>query len=341
MKLIKVLPFILFAVICSCRNKLGNEWSLIDDTDSLELSSDSIPTNPEDVFTSVSEDSMITFQCWDTGRGGTCPDYAVICRFLTQDGKSITSNWEGEEGNPAWVSYVHAIKSDDGTTYYLTRRSHPASSNDGYMWLDAFVIDHDSLKMVNMFDDDIDEEDLCANYYIAEWYFKTNGEGWDWLYEYDTQNRDVYVPTAVSFEESIPVLTDRYKVYHFDGKKFVYQGEHSHKGLHSSLSNYQQLARYFRTKNYLVRVDILNDGSLRYASWKSTFDMSRKPDLVIMGGQYDKENDAYTFINDDYHYYVGYSENKELPEGGYEHHEFLMIKKNGKVVLKEERQHEN
>ena len=337
MKLFKVLPLFLFAIICSCKNKHGNELPLTDDIDSLEYSTDSIPPNPDEVFTCVSEDSRMTFQCWDTGMGGTCPEYAVICQFLTKDGKSITENLRGEEGSPAWVPSVHSIKSDDGSTYYLAIRKHRASSNDGYMWVDAFVIDHDSLKRVNMFDSSIDEDDLCVNYYISDWYFTTNGEGWDWLYEYDTKSRDLYIPTTVSFEESIPVITDRYRVYHFNGKKFVYQGEHSHKGLHSSLGNYQQLARYFRTPNYLVRVDILDDGSLRYASWKSTFDMSRKPDLVIMGGQYDKENDAYTFINDDYHYYVGYSENKELPEGGYEHHEYLMIKKNGKVVLKEER----
>lgn len=352
MKLFKVLPLFLFAIICSCKNKHGNELPIIDDIDSLELSfdsistddidslelsTDSIPTNPGDVFTCVSEDSKITFQSWDTGMGGTCPVYAVVCRFLTKDGKTITTNLRGEDGDPAWVSYVHAIKSNDGITYYLTKRTHKASSNDGYMWVDAFIIDHDSLKKINIFDDSIDEEDLCAFYYIADWYFKTNGEGWDWLCEYDTKSRDLYIPTTVSFEESIPVITDRYKVYHFNGKKFVYQGEHPHKGLHSSVSNYKQLVRYFRTKNYVVRVDVLNDGSLRYASWKSTHDMSQKPDLVIIGGQYDKDKDTYTFINNGHHYYVGYSEDKQLPKGGYEHHEFLMIKKNGKVVLKEER----
>jgi hypothetical protein len=66
--------------------------------------------------------------------------------------------------------------------------------------------------------------------------------------------------------------------------------------------------------------------------------MSRQPDLVIQGGVYDEEKDTYTFTNDGYEYVVGYSEDKPISEGMYEHHEFLFVKKNGKVVLKEERE---
>ncbi len=65
--------------------------------------------------------------------------------------------------------------------------------------------------------------------------------------------------------------------------------------------------------------------------------MSKQPDLTILGGKYNKEKDTYTFCNDGYEYVVGYSEDKPISEGIYEHHEFLLVRKDGNVVLKEER----
>ena len=335
----------LLSLFCSCQNKdksVSPETELATvQRDSLLLSLDSIIVDKDDVFTCVSEDGAMKFYSWNTGRGGTCPDYAVMCQFRTKEGKVVTEDFCDREGEPAWVSVVHALKKDDGSTYYITTRSHRASSNDGYMWMDAFMIDNDTLKNVSVYDagDDLDECGLEINYRISDWYYATNGEGWDWLFEYDVKNKNLYIPQTVFVDETIPIISDRYKVYHFNGKEFVDKGESAHKGLHKSLGNYYRLASYFRTKNYLVRVDQMDEkGTLRYASWNSTLDMSRKPDIVIQGGIYDKEKNTYTFTNDGYEYVVGYSEDKPISEGMYEHHEFLMVKKNGKVVLKEERE---
>lgn len=334
----------LLSLLCSCLNKDKSASPVTElateQTDSLCLSLDSIPIDKY-VFTCVSEDGAMKFYSWDTELGGTCPCYAVICQFRTKEGKPVTEDFCVREGEPAWVSAVHSIKKDDGSTYYITTRSHRASSNDGYMWMDAFMIDHDTLMDVSVFDagDELDECGLEINYLISDWYYRTNGEGWDWLFEYDTKDKNLYIPKTVDIDETIPIISDRYRVYHFNGKEFVDQGESPHKGLHKSLVNYYWLACYFRTKNYLVRVDWLDHkGTLRYASWHSTLDMSEEPDIVIQGGIYDEEEDTYTFTNDGYEYVVGYSEDKPLSEGTYEHHEFLQVSKNGKVLLKEERE---
>ena len=55
-----------------------------------------------------------------------------------------------------------------------------------------------------------------------------------------------------------------------------------------------------------------------------------------MGGKYDEEMDSYTFFNEAVEYIAGYSEDKPLPEGGFEHHEFLLVKKGEKIIVKEE-----
>ena len=344
MKTYKLLPLVLLGFFCACQNNdkaaVPVNENVQEQMDSLCLPSDSLGVDKDKISSCISEDGSMKFYCWDTGQGGTCPDFAVYCQFRTKDGKVKTEDLSVKEGEPAWVSAVHAIKKNDGTTYYIATRSHRLSSNDGYMWMEAFVIDNDTLKYVNVYDggDDIDENGLDIEYSIADWYYATNGYGEDWLFEYDEKDKNLYVPLTVSQEYSLPFISDRYKVFHFNGNVFEDKGESAHKGLHPSLSNYYRIGSYFRTKNYLVRVDWMdNKGTLRYASWKSTLDMSKQPDITIPGGKYNEKEDSYTFTNDGYEYIVGFSENIPISEGVFERHEFLQVSKNGKVVLKEER----
>lgn len=339
----KVLSLIIITLFCSCQSKNKNvvpvEETKEDKIDSLWLPMDSVLVDKNDVFTCVSEDGTMKFYSWNTGLGGTCPNYSVSCQFYTKDGQLATEDLCVKESEPAWVSAVHSIKKNDGSTYYITTRSHRASSNDGYRWMDAFMIDHDTLKNVSVLDggDDLDECMLEINYRISDWFYATNGEGWEWLFEYDAYTKNLYVPITVYIEEDVPVISDRYRLYHFDGMEFVYKGEVPHKGLHSSLHNYIRLVKYFRTKNYIVRVDKLQNGTYRYASWKASSNMSEKPELIIVNGKYDDKKDCYIFANEDIDYKVGYSEDKPIEEGVFEHHEFLLVQKKGKILLKEER----
>lgn len=342
MRKISLVQVLIVLVLCSCMNK-ANSGSLtigLEQRDSLCYPTDSISVDSTEVHICASEDGNMKFYSWNTGMGGTCPDYAVLCQFRDKDGEVKIEDFRVKEGEPAWVLKVHSIKRNDGTTYYITTRSHRASSNDGYMWMDAFVIDKDTLRNVSVLDssDDLDECGLEINYLISDWYYKTNGEGWDWLFEYDSDTRNLYIPLAMYEEEiSPPIIIDRYKMYHFDGMGFAYKGEVPHKGLHKLLGDYNRLAKFFRTKNYIIRVDKMANGDYRYASWKSSSTISDKPELIVMGGKYNKEKDCYTFFNEGVEYIAGYSEDKLLPEGGVEHHEFVLVKKGEKIIVKEER----
>ncbi len=341
MRKISLVQVLIVLVLCSCMNK-ANSGSLtigLEQRDSLCYPTGSISVDSTEVHICASEDGNMKFYSWNTGMGGTCPDFAVLCQFRNKDGEIKIEDFCVKEGEPAWVSKVHSIKRNDGTTYYITTRSHRASSNDGYMWMDAFVIDQDTLRNVSVLDcsDDLDECGLEINYLISDWYYKTNGEGWDWLFEYDTDTRNLYVPLTLYEDVSPPIISDRYKMYYFDGMEFADKGEVPHKGLHKSLCDYNRLARFFRTKNYIIRVDKMANGDYRYASWKSSSTISDKPELIVMGGKYNEEKDCYTFFNEGVEYIAGYSEDKPLPEGGFEYHEFLLVKKGEKIIVKEER----
>lgn len=335
---------IVLSLFCSCQNKgngaLSGTGRVAEQADSLWLPLDSILKGEyTDVQTCVSDDGNLKFYCWDTLLRGMMPIYGVLCQYRTSDGgsKVVDLDVDGECG---WVVHnIHSIKKDDGSTYYIVKISRHASSEDGYMGMEAFAIDPDTLRNVSVCDasDDLDECDMEAHYSITEWSSATNEEGEDWLFDYDTETKSLYVPITLCIDDdNIPIATDRYTLYIFDGMEFVDKGEVPHKGLHASLSSYRRLAKYFKTENYIVRVDEMDDGTYRYASWKASSNIGEKPELVIFGGSYDDEEDCYTFVNDGFEYVANYIEFESVPDRFPFCQRYLLVKKNGKIMLKEE-----
>lgn len=343
-RLIKIIKLFLIAVsflVCGCANKGTNSSISHENLESLTYSMDSIPSTKYPVHECVSEDGMMKFRSWNTGLGGTMPVYGVLCQFRTSDGTSKTIDLGKDDFEVAWVSSVHAIHKDDGSTYYILTRSHRSSTKDGYMWVDAYRIDCDTLKHVGVIDGgDLDEErewdDFSVNYDIIRWISITNDEGWE--LEYDSDSRNLYIPQTEDGDFSPSRMNDRYRVFHFNGKKFVDSGVTCHKGLHESLADYAALVIYFRTKNYIVRVDSLANGDYRYASWKVTSTMKDKPGIVIAGKKHDLESNSYTFVNNGVEYIVGFKDKEPTSEGMFFFNEFLLVRKNGKVILKEEKE---
>lgn len=185
----------------------------------------------------------------------------------------------------------------------------------------------------------VEENDFEIIYCIPNWYFATNGDGYDWLFEYDAKSRNLYVPIPKDGD-----IIDRYKVWHFNGKRFVALGEQPHKDMHKSLGRYNRLICYFTTKDYIVRVDSLNSHTLRYASWKKPKTMADKPDVVITGGKRRhhpaapdelERCDDYRFTHGGYEYIANYCETDTAKSI---HQDYLLIRRNGKVVVKQEKE---
>ena len=385
----KTKNIVLFAIIVSLFGCSNNNVTVIthtsEITDSLTCSLDSVPTNGFPVHECVSDDGMMKFRSWNTGQGGTMPIYGVTCQYRTSDGTFKTIDLGKVDKAVAWVSRVHSIHKDDGTTYYILKRRHQTSSKDGYMWMNGFKIEDDTVKYVNVIDgsdiveekddndfsvnseftywDDADEgeeldmlyefdniidgsdiveekddNDFSVNFEITHWDDVTNGERWDSLFfEYDTETKDLYVPLTEPMDNSPYHINDRYRVFHFNGKKFVDKGVTCNKGLNRSLADYVTLLSYFRTKNYIVRIDSLASGNYRYASWKATSTMKDRPEIVIVGNKHDQETDSYTFVNSGVEYIAGHKEKERNPEGSFYLRDFLLVRKNGKVIMKEEK----
>lgn len=106
--------------------------------------------------------------------------------------------------------------------------------------------------------------------------------------------------------------------------------------LHSSLKTFKQPEVLFKTTQYLIRVDQLNNGNYRYASWKLGQSQASKPDLIINNGKLDYDgsggNHAFNFSSGNYHYQVyrmlmGSDESSEVS---------LNVQKGTKTVLEQD-----
>lgn len=106
--------------------------------------------------------------------------------------------------------------------------------------------------------------------------------------------------------------------------------------VHSSLKVFKEPIYKFRTKNYIIRIDELENGFYRYASWKNTQSESLKPELFLKNGTVDYSgsggNHTFTFKNGDYIYkiyrnIIGADDTPEIN---------LYIEHNNKMILAEE-----
>ena len=281
----------------------------------------------------TSEDGNMSFYVWGSSYEEDFPEM-VVCRIRTSNGSYktfILPEDENNSGHQFWVTELHSIKKSDGSTYYIATRKDYISTSTTEIWLDAYVIAGDTIRSVSAFDgsDNLHDNSISTGF-MYEMY---RDEHLYHLLEYDPKSKELYVPTII---EDRCCLSDRYSVYQFNGNRFVKkEGEHPHKGLHSSLCQYKELERTAITKHDFIRIDRLEDGSLRYASWNITGEdtdcTSREPDIILYNGKYDADEWNYTFRNGNYSYIVGNSEY----DGDWQR-EYLIVKHKDKVLAKRE-----
>lgn len=286
----------------------------------------------EYVTVATSTDGNLRIYTWDTGEGGTMICWGNIIQY--RDGKRVRSfdkslgavlhpddSDELEMDFGSHVDTILTVPTQDGSAIYLIDDYFRESSNWGYSSLIALKIEDGKLMETPVFTRNGEtDSQIGTEHTIADWYFITNlGDGWDWIFRYDTANNNLYSCTV----DSNSCYTDQYDIYHFDGKKFSYAGTDGPYWLYSELREYECLELLFETEKFLIRVDRMKNGGLRYASWSHGTPMSEKPDLVLTDGK--KTEDMFKFTNGKYAYNIYRKETENE----------LEIMNRGKVILKE------
>jgi hypothetical protein len=131
-------------------------------------------------------------------------------------------------------------------------------------------------------------------------WFSSNPDGG--FFQFDKTDKALYIPLI---DENM-FGADRYIIYRFDGKHFIYKGKDGGFWLNQSLRNYDVLFALGRTKDFIVRIDRMSDGSCRYAAWSSNKTMRDKPSIILYNDNPFCDDGVLCFFNGDFKYIFDY-----------------------------------
>ena len=193
---------------------------------------------------------------------------------------------------------VGTVTASNGKTIYLAERM-----NYGVYSIAAFTKSNGNYVEEKAFKVRKSYQSVINSVKYVDWTSSDPNGGFFAFYKSDNT---LYVPLI---NEDL-TGSDRYIVYQFDGQHFVRKGTDAGFWLHPSLHSFDYLYGIGRTKDHLVRLDYMEDGSIRYAAWSSKKTMKDKPSIILFTDDYYDE-EGVVFYNLDYKYVFDYG-NREL-----------------------------
>lgn len=276
-----------------------------------------LPSDLSDMTITKSDDGKLTLYAYDTGCGGSSPEYSTYIQY--ESGDSIVTDYLHTLTESDYICasdiYKDGVDIYDGSFStiiaqiplseceigYIIEAYNKASSIEGSS--EACLVKYVDGKLTKIpFEQKHGEicNSVCSDYYIPDWYFTTDGLGWDWVLSFDKETNTLYMPE----DEDIMVMSDRYDLYQFKNGKMRYIRNDAGYWLHPSLRDFHYLAGIYQTENKLIRIDRLIDYSYRYSAWSKSKPMSSEPELVLHGGKTGIVENAIVFCNGDYTYIV-------------------------------------
>lgn len=334
-------------------NELMFRW--LSEPDAVNYPFDSLQAESP-IRKATSPDGKLCVFSWDSYEGGIVNKWNNVIHYES-DGKIHTldqSLWSlqqdkteaarmaiDEDGidHGCLTMFIHQLKDTNGRTIYLTV-NHLYDSMWSYTTVDAYTIVNGKLiSLPEMF--------ITANgnirnevefvYEVDKWAVQTEQFlGLTSVFGFCEDEKELLVPT-----EGVEVaISDRFERYKFNGNKFISTDIVCGHKIHPSLQNFKEVAQLYRIGKWFIRVDEMEAGTYRYASWNvgdtapEKIDLTRQPDLVLLNGVKveDGENrldEWYVFKNKNVEYRVNV-----LPLGTQK----LEIRKDGKTILKQEQE---
>lgn len=276
-----------------------------------------LPSDLSDMIITKSDDGKLTLYAYDTGLGGTSPEYSTYIQY--ESGDSIVTDYLHPLTESDYICssdiYKDGVDIYDGSfstiiaqiplaeteTGYIIEAYNKASSVEGSS--EACLVKYVDGKLTKIpFEKKHGEicNSVSSEYYIPDWYFTTDGLGWDWVLSFDKETNILYMPE----DEDMMVMSDRYDLYQFKNGKMRYIRNDAGYWLHPSLREFHYLAGIYQTESKLIRIDALIDHTYRYSAWPKSKPMSSKPELVMTGGKRGIIKNAIVFKNGNYTYIV-------------------------------------
>lgn len=295
---------------------------------------------PEEASELKSPDGKLCFYSWDTGMGGTSPDYAsyvkyvigndtIVDRFYPYsdsqyvDAKNLLNDgYDIYDGS--YISELFQMDIQGENPLYIVVVYQKASSIEGCSSAFALqLVDGKLIKrrFINANDEIYDRAE--STYYIPDWYFTTDGLGWPWVMSFDEKNKALYVP---QFHEDLS-MNDRYDLYRYENGMMRYKRTDGGFWLNPSLRDFKSLLGIYQTYGKLIRIDEMQDETFRYVCWDKPNAMLGEPELILTGGETEDNDNTITFTKDSYQYIV-----PKFRKGQGDDFRKIIIKKDGKVI---------
>ncbi len=276
-----------------------------------------LPSDLSDMTISKSDDGKLILYTYDTGLGGTSPDYLTYIQYESDDSivtdflfpltesdyicASDIKNDGVDIYDGSFSTILSQLPLSESETGYIIEAYNKASSIEGYK--EACLVKYmgGKLKKIPF---EMNDGKICmtadCGYYIPDWYFTTDGLGWDWVLSVDKETNTLYIPERADNM----VMTDRYDLYQYSNGRMRYVRNDAGYWLHPSLRDFQYLVGIYRTKSKLIRIDMLRDQTYRYSVWPISKAMFTEPELVLHDGKVGLVENAIVFNNGDYTYIV-------------------------------------
>ena len=252
----------------------------------------------EDAETHISSDGKIKLISWDTGLGGTLPDYISYIQYMEKDSiitdlfyphsvdkyvcvSDLQRNgfqiYDGSRIDGLWELDV-----EGESPVYIVATYNQASSIEGNTLVYALQFDtHGKLIKKQILDKHGDFSDRVGrDYYIPDWSINTNDMGWNWIVSMDDQTQCLYISSS----NNDMVMNDRYDIYHYENGRMSYKRTDAGYWLHPNVREFCYLCGIYRTNDRLYRLDWLGD-SYRLTVWKSNKAMSDEPEMILTNGK--------------------------------------------------------
>ena len=297
----------------------------------------------------MSEDGNLCVFSWDSYEGGIVTKWNnVVCyrngdkphsvkknlwNFLPERNghSSLAIDDDGTDYGCITLN-IHQIRDLNGQPLYLAE-NHLIDGRWSYSSISAFTIVDDKLKGLpemfvtnnyNIYDEIDFSYDGKTRYDVVERFL-----GMQPVYHFNVEKQELLVPVEGNETE----WSDRYIRYVFNGSKFIQSDTVCAPNIHPSLQQFKERIQYYRMNEHFIRVDKMNDGTLRYASWHlaantaaEDVEQMLEPQIILTGGSIDENGEWYVFRNKNYEYRVN-----ALQYGT----QTLEIRKDGKVIYTE------
>lgn len=261
----------------------------------------------------TSEDGKISLNAWFVEPYKTMNVIQIQGKdgFRSYDKGVIRLNDRAPSDDVDYSTDIFQIRNSTGETIYLIKTVGGSSSNydNERVEIAAFrIIGNELVPAQHFFKGPHANKkgSLLAMYYNREnWVLRTRNTIQAAIpFSYEVASRIIRLPQTDEEERAL----DNYFEYRFNGQQFVYSKKNGNPMLHTSLKGYKEMIQFYEAEWHYIRVDLMPDDTYRYSSWyqhklkQPDLYLSEKPELVLMGGKLDEENQHYTFTNGSYTY---------------------------------------